>query len=96
MPEPEGGEDVDLTPAGRLAHRPKLVGVLVLTIATVNLLGWAITGAVLFAGCRLVPRQPHAGPRRAGRRSSSPSASWYAFYVGLGIPLTPGMLDGVL
>jgi len=23
-------------------------------------------------------------------------ASWYAFYVGLGIPLTPGVLDGIL
>ena len=22
--------------------------------------------------------------------------SWYAFFVGLGIPLTPGVLDGVL
>ena len=49
--EGEEGEDVDLTIAGRL-DRPSASwsAILVLNMLLVNLLGWAITGALLFAG----------------------------------------------
>jgi len=95
VPEPEGGEDVDLTQPADWVTVTKLVGVLAVTIATVNLLGWAISGAVLFAGAawclgsRTPVRDVIAGVVLA-------VASWYAFYVGLGIPLSAGILDGVL
>jgi putative tricarboxylic transport membrane protein len=95
LPEPEAGEDVDLTQRPDWLTVTKLVGVLLFTIATVNLLGWALTGVVLFAasarvlGSRTTIRDVLVGIVLA-------VGSWYAFYVGLGIPLTPGVLDGVL
>ena len=73
----------------------KLVGALVFTIATVGWLGWAISGAVLFVGSawalgsRTLLRDVLVGAVLS-------VGSWYLFYVGLDIPLTPGVLDGVL
>lgn len=94
-PEPEPGEDVDLTQHADWMTVTKLVGVLLFTIATVNLLGWALSGAVLFAGSAWV-----LGSRTTVRDVivgvGLAVASWYGFYVGLGIPLTPGVLDGIL
>ncbi|MDN4174140.1 tripartite tricarboxylate transporter TctB family protein [Nocardioides sp. SOB77] len=95
VPEAEGGEDVDLTSPADWLTVVKLVAVLLFTIATVDLLGWAISGAVLFAGAawslgsRTLLRDVLVGAVLA-------VASWYAFYVGLGIPLAPGILDGIL
>jgi putative tricarboxylic transport membrane protein len=94
-PEEDSGEDVDLTQPTDLATVGKLVAVLVFTIATINVLGWAITGAVLFAGAawalgsRTLVRDALVGVLLS-------VASWYAFYVGLDIPLSPGILDGIL
>ncbi len=93
--EVEGGEDVDLDVSADWLTVARLVGVLVLTIATVGWLGWAITGAVLFAGSawalgsRTQVRDALVGLVLA-------VGSWYAFHVGLGIPLAPGILDGIL
>lgn len=93
--ELEGGEDVDLAQGSDWVTVAKLVGVIAFTIATVDLLGWAITGAALFAGgawalgSRTLVRDVVVGLVLA-------VGSWYAFYVGLGIPLTSGLLDGVL
>ncbi|OIJ26343.1 tripartite tricarboxylate transporter TctB family protein [Nocardioides luteus] len=95
QPEPEEGEDVDLSSSADWVTVLKLVAVLLFTVATVNLLGWAISGAVLFAGAawalgsRTFVRDVIVGLVLA-------IGSWYAFYVGLGIPLTPGVLDGIL
>src|SRR5688500_14663309 len=94
-PEEEGGEDVDLTHPADWMTVLKLVGVMVFTIATINLLGWAINGAILFAGAawalgsRTLLKDVLIGVVLS-------VASWYAFYVGLGIPLSAGLLDGVL
>ena len=49
--EAEAGEDIDLTTPPDWVTVGKLVGILVLNLLLVNLLGWAITGALLFAGC---------------------------------------------
>jgi putative tricarboxylic transport membrane protein len=93
--EVEGGEDVDLEQRADWLTVARLVGVLVLTAATVDLLGWAISGAILFAGSawslgsRTVLRDVIVGIVLA-------VGSWYGFHEGLGIPLTPGILDGVL
>lgn len=94
-PEPEAGEDVDLTAPADWLTVAKLVGVVLFTIATVNLLGWAVSGAILFAGAawslgsRTTIRDAIVGVVLA-------VASWYGFFVGLGIPLSPGVLDGIL
>jgi putative tricarboxylic transport membrane protein len=95
VPEAEEGEDVDLTHPADWATVGKLVGVLVFTIATIGVLGWAINGAILFAGSawalgsRTLVRDVLVG-------TAMSVVSWYAFHVGLGIPLSPGILDGVL
>jgi putative tricarboxylic transport membrane protein len=94
-PEAEGGEDVDLDVRTDWATVGKLVAIIGITIATVGFLGWAISGAILFAGStwalgsRTLIRDVIVGCVLS-------VGSWYAFYVGLGIPLSPGILDGIL
>jgi putative tricarboxylic transport membrane protein len=94
-PEPEAGEDVDLTQRPDWLTVGKLVAVLLFTVATVALLGWAVSGTLLFAGAARV-----LGSRTTIRDvivgALLAVGSWYGFYVGLGIPLTPGVLDGIL
>jgi putative tricarboxylic transport membrane protein len=94
-PEAEEGEDVDLTHPADWATVAKLIATLVFTIATIDFLGWAISGAVLFAGSAWA-----LGSRTQIRDVIvgfvMSVGSWYVFYVGLDIPLTPGILDGVL
>jgi putative tricarboxylic transport membrane protein len=91
----EEGEDVDLSSKPDWLTVAKLLAFLVLTILTVNLLGWAIVGAVLFTGCawalgsRTLLRDVIVGAVLS-------VGSWYFFYVTLGVPLTPGILDGIL
>ena len=93
--EAEAGEDIDLTTPPDWLTVAKLVGILVLNLLLVNLLGWAICGALLFAGAawalgsRTLVRDVLVGAILS-------VASWYFFYVALGVPLTPGVLDGVL
>jgi putative tricarboxylic transport membrane protein len=93
--EAESGEDVDLTSPADWVTVGKLVGILVLNLLLVNILGWAISGTLLFAGCawalgsRTLVRDVIVGAVLS-------VSSWYFFYVGLGVPLTPGILDGIL
>ncbi len=95
VPQAEEGEDVDLTVSADWLTVVKLVAILVVNILLVNVLGWAITGAFVFAGCawalgsRTLVRDIVVGVVLA-------VASWYFFYVGLGVPLAPGVLDGIL
>ena len=95
VPQAEEGEDVDLTTPPDWLTVAKLVAILVLNLLLVNVLGWAITGALLFAGCawalgsRTLARDRIVGAVLA-------VGSWYFFYVGLGVPLSPGILDGIL
>ena len=92
--EAEAGEDVDLTTPADWVTVGKLVGILVLNLLLVNVLGWAITGALLFAGAawalgsRTLLRDVLVGAVLA-------VGSWY-FFWGLGVPLPPGVLDGIL
>ncbi len=91
----EEGEDVDLSSKPDWLTVAKLLAFIVLTILTVNLLGWAIVGAILFTGCawalgsRTLLRDLLVGVVLS-------VGSWYFFYVTLGVPLTPGILDGIL
>ena len=95
VPEAEAGEDVDLTVRADWLTVGKLVGVMVLNLLFVNLLGWAVTGALLFAGCawslgsRTLVRDLIIGAVMS-------VSSWYFFWVVLDVPLTPGILDGIL
>jgi putative tricarboxylic transport membrane protein len=95
QPEAESGEDVDLTTPADWPTVAKLVGVFALNIALVDVLGWAITGAFLFAGTAWV-----LGSRRLVLNLAIgvllSVGTWYGFYVGLGVPIPAGILDGVL
>lgn len=94
-PEAEDGEDVDLSGGSDWRTVGLLVAVFALNVLLVDLLGWAITGALLFAGAAGV-----LGSRTPVRDLAIGAAlsvgSWYGFYVGLGIPIPAGVLDGVL
>jgi putative tricarboxylic transport membrane protein len=95
VPQAEEGEDVDLTTPPDWVTVGKLVAILVLNILLVNVLGWAITGGFVFAGSawalgsRTLVRDVVVGVVMA-------VGSWYFFYVALGVPLSPGVLDGIL
>jgi putative tricarboxylic transport membrane protein len=95
LPEAEGGEDVDLTQRADWITVAKLLGILLFTVATVDLLGWAISGGLLFAGaCWALGSRTHVRDVLVGAVLGV--VSWYGFYSGLGIALTPGILDGIL
>lgn len=94
-PEAEAGEDIDLDQPADWVTVAKLVGVLLFTIATIGLLGWAISGALLFAGSAwALGSTTLVRDVLVGLVLSV--VSWYGFVVGLGISLAPGILDGIL
>ncbi|MCV7225128.1 tripartite tricarboxylate transporter TctB family protein [Mycolicibacterium komossense] len=93
--EADAGEDIDPESPGDWKTVALLVGLFVATILLVNFLGWAIMGALLFAGAATV-----LGSKRYIRNiligAVLSVGSFYAFYSGLGIPLPAGILDGIL
>jgi len=95
LPESDEGEDIDLTQGTDVRTVGLLAAVLVANLALVSFLGWAITGALLFVGATRV-----LGSRTLVRDVCVGVAlsvgSWYAFYVGLGVPIPAGILDGAL
>ncbi|WP_211877920.1 tripartite tricarboxylate transporter TctB family protein [Pseudarthrobacter albicanus] len=93
--EAEGGEDVDLThPADWKTVLP-LVGAFVANILLIDWAGWVIAGTVLFWGSVLA-----LGSRRYVRDGLISVAlsllTFYGFYLGLGISLPAGLLEGIL
>lgn len=94
-PEAEEGEDIDLTQGTDVRTVGLLALVLVANIALIDWLGWAITGAMVFAGAAAVlGSRNHVRDVAVGVALSV--GSWYAFYVLLGVPIPAGILDGVL
>ncbi len=92
--EGEAGEDVDLTSPADWVTVLKLVSILVLNLLFVNIVGWAITGALLFAGAAwTLGSKSLVGDLIVGAVMSV--ASWYFFWY-LGVPLPAGILDGIL
>lgn len=94
-PEMEEGEDVEIDGTTDWRTVGMLVGVMLFNVLLVDLLGWAITGALLFAGAAYV-----LGSRTPVRDVAIGAAlsvgTWYGLYSGLGIPIPAGILDGVL
>lgn len=94
-PQAEEGEDVDLSQGTDLRTVGLLAAVLVGTILLIDWLGWAITGALLFAGAAgVLGSRSHVRDLAVG--AALAVGTWYGFYVGLGIPIPAGILDGVL
>lgn len=96
VPEAEDGEDVDLSSGSAdWLTVGKLAAVFVLDLLLVDWLGWAISGALLFAGAAwaLGSRTP---VRDLAVGAALSVGTWYGFYSGLGIPIPAGVLDGIL
>ncbi|WP_432245514.1 tripartite tricarboxylate transporter TctB family protein [Arthrobacter sp. G.S.26] len=93
--ESEGGEDVDLShPADWKTVLP-LAGAFVLNILLIDWAGWVISGTVLFWGSVLALGSRHY--IRDGIISVALSLlTFYGFYLGLGIALPAGLLEGIL
>ncbi len=95
LPESDEGEDIDLTQGTDVRTVGMLAAVLIANLALINLLGWAITGALLFVGAtRALGSRTLI--RDIGVGVALSFGSWYVFYVGLGVPIPAGILDGVL
>ena len=94
-PEAEEGEDIDLDTPSDWRTVGLLTLVFAANIALIDWLGWAITGALLFAGTAWV-----LGNRRIVLNlvigAVLSVGTWYGFYVGLGVPIPAGVLDGIL
>ncbi|TRW79128.1 tripartite tricarboxylate transporter TctB family protein [Mycolicibacterium sp. 018/SC-01/001] len=93
--EADAGEDIDPDMPSDWRTVGLLVGMFILMIALVQPLGWAIAGALFFAGCATVLGSKHY-VRNIAIGAVLAVASFYAFYSGLGIPLPAGILDGIL
>lgn len=93
--EAEGGEDVDLAhPADWKTVLP-LAGAFILNILLIDWAGWVISGTVLFWGSVLALGSRHFV--RDGLISVALSLlTFYGFYLGLGIALPAGLLEGIL
>jgi putative tricarboxylic transport membrane protein len=93
--EAEGGEDVDLThPADWKTVLP-LAGAFILNILLIDWAGWVISGTVLFWGCTWALGSRHYV--RDGLIALGLSVlTFYGFYLGLGIHLPAGLLEGIL
>ena len=93
--EAEGGEDVDLThPADWKTVLP-LAGVFIANILLIDWAGWVISGTVLFWGSLLALGSRHYV--RDGLTAAALSLlTFYGFYLGLGIALPAGLLEGIL
>ena len=93
--EADAGEDIDPDRPSDWRTVGLLVAIFVATILLVMPLGWAITGALMFAACATVLGSKHY-VRNIVIGAVLSTASFYAFYSGLGIPLPAGILDGIL
>lgn len=93
--EADAGEDIDPDMPSDWRTVGLLVGLFVLLIVLVEPLGWAIAGALFFAGCATVLGSRHY-VRNIAIGVVLAVGSFYAFYSGLGIPLPAGVLDGIL
>jgi putative tricarboxylic transport membrane protein len=93
--EAEEGEDIDLTAPTEWRVVLPLIGVFAANVLLVDVLGWVISGAVLFWGSAWALGSRHL-VRDAVISLALSLATFYGFYVGLGILLPAGILDGVL
>ena len=93
--EGEEGEDVDLSSPTEWRVVLPLLGAFLANILLIDVLGWAISGAMLFWGSAWALGSRHP-VRDAVIAVTLSLVTFYGFYVGLGILLPAGLLDGVL
>jgi putative tricarboxylic transport membrane protein len=94
-PELEGGEDVDLEARVDIKTVLMLVGVFVANIVLIDVLGWVISGAILFYGSALALGSRHY-IRALVIAVALSLITFYGFAIGLGVGLPAGILQGIL
>ena len=92
--EAEAGEDIDL---GRLDIKTVLLllGVFVANILLIDLLGWVISGGLLFYGSAIALGSRHF-IRDLFISAAMSLGTFYGFAIGLGVGLPAGILQGIL
>ncbi len=93
--EAEGGEDVDLDSRVDVKTVLLLVGVFVANILLIDVLGWVISGGLLFYGCAIALGSRHF-IRDLAISAALSLATFYGFAIGLGVGLPAGILQGIL
>jgi putative tricarboxylic transport membrane protein len=93
--EQEAGEDVDLSHASDWRTLALLAGAFVANILLIDVLGWVISGAILFWGSAFALGSRHY-VRDAVIAVVLSLVTFYGFVVGLGINLPAGVLQGIL
>ncbi len=91
----EEGDDVDLTAPTEWRVVLPLLGVFVANVLLIDVLGWVVSGALLFLGCAWSLGSRHH-VRDALISVTLSLVTFYGFYLGLGIHLPAGVLEGVL
>lgn len=91
----EEGEDVDLTAPTEWWVVLPLLGVFVANVLLIDVLGWVVSGALLFFGCAWSLGSRHH-VRDVVISLVISLVTFYGFYLGLGIHLPAGVLEGVL
>jgi putative tricarboxylic transport membrane protein len=93
--EAEAGEDIDLHAKTDIKTVLMLVGVFAANIALIDLLGWVISGSLLFYGLVIVLGSRHF-IRDLVISVALALATFYGFAIGLGVGLPAGILQGIL
>jgi putative tricarboxylic transport membrane protein len=93
--EAEAGEDIDLHAKADLKTVALLAGVFAANIALIDLLGWVISGSLLFYGLVIVLGSRHF-IRDLAISIALALATFYGFAIGLGVGLPAGILQGIL
>ena len=93
--EAEEGEDVDLSAPTEWRVVVPLVGAFLANVLLIDLLGWVISGALLFWGSAWALGSRHL-VRDLVISVVLSLVTFYGFYVGLGVLLPAGLLDGIL
>jgi putative tricarboxylic transport membrane protein len=93
--EVEGGEDIDLSHPVDWVTVGLLLAAFIANILLIDWAGWAISGAILFWGSVFALGSRHY-VRDALVSVAMSLITFYGFYLGLGIELPAGLLQGVL
>lgn len=93
--EAEEGEDVDVTSPVDWRTVLLLIAAFVVNLATIEPLGWVISGTLLFWGSAFALGSRHH-IRNAVIAVGLSLITFYAFAIGLGVNLPAGVLQGIL
>jgi putative tricarboxylic transport membrane protein len=93
--EAEAGEDIDLSQRVDFRTVLLLLAVFVANILLIDLLGWVISGGLLFYGSAIALGSRHY-VRDLAISAALSLGTFYGFAIGLGVGLPAGILQGIL